>query len=153
MIQIDGSRRQVFIKFVDLQYVQEVQRTTKGQSEYKHSNGEISSVHIEMAEMGTKRARDSQPAPEIDEGTMWVALAQYGEIGDTQEEKWSNAYRNTVAKGARIVVIILTKHVQSHLTIGGHRVLASYDGQPMTSYGCGDTGHVYQVCHRRRREE
>ena len=50
LIQIDVPRRQVFIKFVDLQYVQEVQQTTNGQSEYKHSNGEIFSVRIEMAE-------------------------------------------------------------------------------------------------------
>jgi len=57
MIQINGQRRQVFKKSVDLQYVQEVLQKTKCQSEYKHSNGEISSVRIEMAGMGTKWAR------------------------------------------------------------------------------------------------
>ena len=51
MIQIDESRRQVFIKFVGEQYVQEVLQTTKCQSEYKHSNGEISPVRIETAAM------------------------------------------------------------------------------------------------------
>jgi hypothetical protein len=28
----------------------------------------------------------------------------------------------------------------------GHRVLLSYDGQPTTCYGCGDTGHLYPSC-------
>jgi len=62
----------------------------------------------------------SQPAPEIDEGTIRVTLAQYGEIRDIQEEKWSKAYRYAVANGVRIVVITLTKHIPTHLTIAGH---------------------------------
>jgi len=103
--QIDGSKRQVFIKFVDLQYVQEVLQTTKGQTEYKHSNGEISLVSMEMAGMGT--STDSQPALKIIEGTMRSLLTQYGEIRDIQKEKWSTAYRYLVVNGIRIVEIIL----------------------------------------------
>lgn len=56
-----------------------------------------------------------------------------------------------VANGIRIVVITLTKGVPSNLTIVGHRVLESYDGQPLTCYGCGETGHIYQMCPKRRR--
>jgi hypothetical protein len=47
--------------------VQEVQQKTKGQSEYKHSNGEIS-VHIEMAALGNKLVRIANPPLEIVEG-------------------------------------------------------------------------------------
>ena len=68
MIIIDGPRRQVFMKIVGLQYVQEVLYTTKGQSEYKHSNPAISPVRIEMAGMGTKRVRIANLPPEIDGG-------------------------------------------------------------------------------------
>jgi len=39
MVQIDEPRRQVYIKFVDLRYVQDVRQTTEDQSEYKPSNG------------------------------------------------------------------------------------------------------------------
>ena len=77
-------------------------------------------------------------------------LAKYGEIRDILEEKWLNAYRYTVTNDMRIVIRTLTKHIISHLTILGHRVLASYDGQPLTCFGCGDTGHLYQMCPRRR---
>jgi hypothetical protein len=39
----------------------------------------------------------------------------------------------------------MTKHVPSHIYVEGHRVLASYDGQP-TCYGCGEVGHLYPTC-------
>jgi len=61
------------------------------------------------------------------------------------------AYHYKVFNGVRIVVIALSKHVPSHMTIAGHRVLVSYEGQPTTCYGCGETGHFYQVCPKRRR--
>jgi hypothetical protein len=46
---------------------------------------------------------------------------------------------------------MLTQYVPSHLVIAGQRVLISYDGQPITCYGCGDTGHLYPTCPRRQR--
>ena len=32
-----------------------------------------------------------------------------------------------------------------------HRVLVSYDVQPITCYGCNDTGHLYHACSMRQR--
>jgi hypothetical protein len=57
MIQIDEPRRQVYIKFAELQCLHEVLHSTAGQSEYKHENGEISHVKNEMAGMSRKRVR------------------------------------------------------------------------------------------------
>jgi len=76
-IQMDGPRRKVFMKFVDLQYVLEVLQKTRGQAEYKLSNGEISSVRIEMAALGTKLVRIANLPLGTDEGTIRAALAQY----------------------------------------------------------------------------
>jgi hypothetical protein len=47
----------VYIKFADIQCLQEVLLSTNGKSEYEHENGEISQVKIAMAGMGTKRVR------------------------------------------------------------------------------------------------
>ena len=44
----------------------------------------------------------------------------------------------------------LKKHIPSHISIAGYRALTSYDGQPQTCYGCGDTDHMYHICQKRR---
>ena len=66
--------------------------------------------------------------PEISEGTVRYAFSNYGEIQEIQEERWSKAYRYSVSNGIRIVVIALTKHIPSPMTIAGNRVLVSYEG-------------------------
>jgi hypothetical protein len=37
----------------------------------------------------------------------------------------------------------MNKHLPSKMNIAGRNVLVSYDGQPITCYGCGHTGHMY----------
>jgi hypothetical protein len=54
-IQIDGKKRQVYIKFIEQSYVQALIRYTNGQAEYKHTTGELSIVNIANAGMGSKR--------------------------------------------------------------------------------------------------
>jgi len=44
----------------------------------------------------------------------------------------------------------MAKHAPSHLTVAGYRVLISYDGQPVTCYGCGKTEHIFQDCPTRQ---
>jgi len=68
-----------------------------------------------------------------------------------QLESWSKAYSYKVYTGVRIIVIALMKHIPSHMTMAGDRVLISYEGQPTTCYGCGETGHFNQYCPKRRR--
>jgi len=74
MIQIDGPKRQVIIKFVDLMYAQEVLDATNGQAEYKLTNGEIYIVRVEMAGMGTKSVRIANLTPETKEEKIRAAL-------------------------------------------------------------------------------
>jgi hypothetical protein len=150
MVQIDGPRRQVFIKFIDVQYVHDILQITQHTAEYKHSNGVVSVLRIEMAGLGTKPVRIGNLPPEIQEGILRAHIAPYGEIHTIQEAHWSNFYRYKVANGIRIGVIALTKHIPSYFTIVGHRVLVSYNGQPQTCFGCGDMEHLLQVCPKRR---
>jgi hypothetical protein len=58
---------------------------------------------------------------------------------------WPKVYRYPVSNGVRQVAMHLTRHRPSHMTIAGHRVLLSYEGQPATCYGCGEVGHLYQA--------
>jgi len=67
MIQMEGTRRQVCIKFANFQYLQDLFHSTTGQSEYKHDNGEISQVKIEMAGMDIRRAMLANLPPETPE--------------------------------------------------------------------------------------
>ena len=48
MIQMDGFGRQIFIKFVEIQYAHDILQTTQGTAEYKHISREVSFVRIEM---------------------------------------------------------------------------------------------------------
>jgi len=122
MVQIEGPRRQVYINFPELQCFQKVLHSTTGQSEYKHDNGEISQVKIEMAGMGAKRVRLLNLLPEIPDEAVRFVFSNCGEIKEIQEERWSRAYRNSVANGARIVVIAIKKHIPSHMTVARNRV-------------------------------
>jgi hypothetical protein len=63
-----------------------------------------------------------------------------------QNERWSKAYRHPVDNGVRQVMTVLSRHAPSRLTVDGQQVLLSYDGQPPTCYGCGESGHMHQGC-------
>jgi hypothetical protein len=122
MIQIDGPLRQVYIKFAELQGLHEVLHSTDRQSEYKHENGQMSHVKIEMAGMGTKRVRLANLPPETADEAVRLAFSTYGEIKEIQEEMWPRAYQYQIANGIRAVLIALTKHIPSHMTIAGNSI-------------------------------
>jgi hypothetical protein len=136
MMQIDGIRRLVYINFVEISYVQDILHATNGTTVYKHISGEISTVRLELAGMGTRRVRIDNVPPEVNNGTICAVLSQYGEIHSLQNETWSKAYRYVAANGIKVAVMSFTKHIPSHITIAGYRVLIPYDGQPQTCYGC-----------------
>jgi RNA recognition motif-containing protein len=126
-------------------------RDTNGQVVFKHQSGELSHVTIEIASLGSKRVRVVNLPPEVENDTLRNTLAPYGKILDIQNEKWSKAYRYTVDNEVRQVTMCLLRHVTSHLTVAGQRVLLSYEGQPATCYGCGAEDHKFQGCPARNR--
>jgi len=103
-----------------------------------------------MASMGTRRIRIANLPPEVAENTLRASLAQYRKILSLKEETLARIYRYAVADGIRKVEITLTKHIPSHMTIVVHRVLTSYEGQPLTCYGCGAIGHICHACPNKR---
>jgi len=57
-----------------------------------------------------------------------------------------------MATGIKVATMKLSKHLPSHMSIAGHKVFVSYEGQPFTFYGCGDTDHMHQACPNRLRD-
>jgi hypothetical protein len=57
MVQIDGPKRHVYIKFRDNERMQDVPKSTGGQKEYRHISGELSTFRINTAGMGLRRVR------------------------------------------------------------------------------------------------
>ena len=86
MIQIDGPRRHVRIKFRDPQRMQALLTETQGQRGFRHDNGEISKVRIEAVGLGMRRVRVANLPPEVADRTLKMALGAYGEIRDIQAE-------------------------------------------------------------------
>jgi len=150
VIQVDGPRRRVFIKFYNEDRMNEILQDTKGACEYKY-NGEISQVVVETAGLGIKRIRLAGLPPEVKEVTIKVKLSKYGEIVNIRDEMWAAAYRYKVHNGVRIVEIKLKQHMPSNLTIAGNDVMMTYDGQPPTCFRCNEPGHQKIDCPRRQR--
>ena len=101
--------------------------------------------------MGYKKIRVANLPSEVLDDTLRTTLVPFGQVLKIQNEIWARAYRYPVANGVRQVNMMLTQHIPSHLVIAGQRVLISYEGQPITCYGCGDTGHLCPTCPRRQR--
>jgi hypothetical protein len=95
-----------------------------------------------MAAIGFRRVRIANLPPEVPNGALRTVLDRYGEVKDIQAETWSPFYRYPVANGIRLAMITHAKHIPSHITVAGYRMLVSYERQPMTCYGCNDTGHL-----------
>jgi hypothetical protein len=146
MIQIDGARRHVYIKFTDGEYMNQILQDTKGQLEYNHDNGEISQVQTEIAGMGTKKVRVANLPPEVKEYEIKVHMSKYGEVRSIKDEMWAAAYRYKVYSGIRIVEMRLKQHLPSNISIAGNDTLISYDGQPQTCHRCNETGHQRHDC-------
>lgn len=78
MIQIDGPRQRVFIKFANNERLQSTLQTTKGQMKFRHDNGQFSMVEIELAGMDIRRIRIAIPLSELSDRTIGDVLTKYG---------------------------------------------------------------------------
>jgi hypothetical protein len=80
MIQIDGIKRQVFIKFVDNESVHALLPDTSSCAEYKCPSGKLSIVNIDLVGMGTKRVRVANLLPKVSNDTLHASPASFGKV-------------------------------------------------------------------------
>ena len=106
MIHIDGIRRQVYIRFIDLSSVHDILHATNGETVYKHVTDEISPVRLMEAGMGSKRVRLANLPPKVSNNNIrccYVALWErsnhtgrnLGEALSLQCVYWSKKYYDT----------------------------------------------------------
>jgi len=146
VIQIDGARKQAFVKFLDQKYVDKILQMTNGTTQFKHNTGEITQAKIDIAGLGSRRIRVANLPPELTNTTIRTSLTPYGTIHTITDEAWSTRHRFRVLNGVRVVHMTLNRLLPSHLAIAGHRAFISYEGQPQTCFECGKTDHVYNAC-------
>ena len=149
-LQVDGPRRQVFIKVNKPTLIDEILNITQGESSYQHDTGEISKVTISQAGLGKRIVRVANLPPELKNEDIRQYMTKYGTVLTIQDEKWSRNYRYTVSNGVRLIHMELNAHVPKHIHITGHRALVTYMGQPTTCYICNDTTHVATECPTRQ---
>jgi len=116
MVQIDGPKPRVWIKFRDNGRMQDVLHSTGGHVEYRHTNGDVWSP-ISTAAMGTRRVCIANLTPEVLDGVLQLVLSGCREVMDIQAESWSRLYRYPLANGMWLAMIItLAKHILLWLT-------------------------------------
>ena len=89
-IQIDGPRRQVYIKTTHATVVEQLLLRTKGESIYEYDSGERYKVIINQAGLGRRNVRVANLPPEMPEEIIRQHLRKYGQIATIKEEKWAN---------------------------------------------------------------
>ena len=52
--------------------------------------------------------------------------------------------------GVRLIGIGMKKHIPSHIKIGSHHALISYEGQPLNCFRCNEKGHQTDEYPRKR---
>jgi hypothetical protein len=80
MVQIDGPKRHVYIKFRDNNRLLDVLHLTGGQVEYRHTKGEISIVRLETAGLRIRKVRIANLPPEVPDAVIRTVLSSYGEV-------------------------------------------------------------------------
>jgi hypothetical protein len=77
MIQADGPKRNVYIKFKSADKQHKALQDMKEQHEYEHEKVEISQVTIEPAGMEMRTVRIAKLPPEVNNRTITNTLTQY----------------------------------------------------------------------------
>jgi hypothetical protein len=88
IVQDDGPRRQVFIKFNEGETAAELLQKTGTAVSYEHINGICSNVNLHRSEFGLRKIRTFSFPPEMSKEKIRQVLSSYGLIMEVQDEIW-----------------------------------------------------------------
>jgi hypothetical protein len=91
MVQVDGARRQVFVKLREFNKMQDILTSSRGSGEVRHMSGEISTVRTEAAELGTKRVRLANLSPDVPDSMIRIMMSRFGDVREVLAATWSTA--------------------------------------------------------------
>jgi len=66
--------------------MQEVYKSTGGQLDYRHENGEISQVNIDLAGMGVRRIRIACLPLEAKKSTIKECMSKFGDVKSIRDD-------------------------------------------------------------------
>ena len=87
MMQVDGPRRRIYIKFFTSEKMQIALRSMKGQLESRQETVEVSFVRVEIAGMGLRRVRVANSPPEVPDRVLRDTMSKYGDVKEVTEEQ------------------------------------------------------------------
>jgi hypothetical protein len=99
MVQIDGPKREVYIKVKKIEILEDTLARTNGSVTFEHKEGVTSKATLAMAGLGFRRLRINNLPPELPRETTLRAVEPFGKVEDIREEMWSRAYRYHVSTG------------------------------------------------------
>jgi hypothetical protein len=115
LIEIDGIKRHVYIKLLTEQMAHKIIQDTNGRMTYKHPDGLMTTVIIELAGMGIKSIRMANFPLEVPENKIQAAIAPYGKIISLRSKVWARTYRYVVPNVIRQINVTAASHpVTSH---------------------------------------
>ena len=152
LVQVGWPKRRVYIKFQDVACLEDILFRTRDQLEYKHHNGQISEVRITAAGLGVRMVPIVNLPPEVPDADTHTVMSRYVLFREIQA-KIGQRYSDIRWLTERVLVAnTLKQRVTSPFKITAYRLLFCYDGQPLTSYGCNDKGHLIQACPLRQHQ-
>jgi hypothetical protein len=91
--QIDGPKRQVFVKFANAHTFTALHDRTQGTGIYKQGTREISRVSLCPATMGRRNVRVADLPPEIPAVVIQRIIYKFGSVQEITDDKLLNACR------------------------------------------------------------
>ena len=161
MEQIDGvavvhltASKTIRLKFKKGQDYQEFM--LKWEGDRVVTIGNLKDIRVTIKVAGSKESffRVLNIPLELDDNAIKRKFETYGKVTGVRREKYFSTNPEEgffpILTGVTILRMFISTHIPSLLRMGGERVQARYQGQPLTCFKCGKTGHFGAQCEEKK---